>query len=90
MTEIYHADYDEDNPLIASNEPIIIPDSEIVKLFEKPEVRPKANLWRILRIIINRFFWKLKHRIVIELQLRTNNTNLYNKLVALRKSWGAY
>jgi len=89
MTEIYHADYDEKNPLIASNEPIHIPDSEIVKLFEKPET--KQNLFLAhSKIRINRFFWKLKHRIVIELQLRTNNTKLYNKLVVLRKSWGAY
>ena len=84
--EIYHADYDENNPQIASNEPICIPDEEIEKLFAKP----KPGLLRRLKRKLKTYFWHLKHRFVIALQLRANDPVLYKKLVDLRKSWGAY
>jgi len=88
--EIHHADHDEDNPQIANSEPIHILDSEIIKMFEKPRGKPEIGFWRMMKTRINRFFWVLKHRIVIELQLETNNTVLYKELVGLRKSWGAF
>jgi len=84
--EIYHADYDENNPQIASNEPIHIPDSEIKALFTKP----KNSLLRRLKRKLRTYFWHLKHRLVIALQLRIDNPVLYKRLVDLRKSWGAY
>jgi len=37
-----------------------------------------------------KLFWALKHRVIIAIQLRTDNPVLYEKLVILRKSWGAY
>jgi len=39
---------------------------------------------------IKKFIWMLKHRVIIAIQLRTDNPILYEKLVILRKSWGAY
>jgi len=39
---------------------------------------------------IKKFVWALKHRIIIAIQLRTDNPVIYEKLVVLRKSWGAY
>jgi len=38
---------------------------------------------------IKSFFWTLKHLIIIEAQLKTNNPVLYQKLTDLRKSLGA-
>jgi len=39
---------------------------------------------------IKKFIWALKHRVIIGIQLRTDNPVLYKKLCELRKSWGAY
>jgi len=39
---------------------------------------------------IKKFIWALKHRIIIAIQLRTDDIVFYNKLVELRKSLGAY